>query len=161
MHTTDDTPDEDAMMRPQPHGPRTRFRDEPDDPQAAGAEPELFDPFGTLLGAVVMVPNRHWGFEGVTSTDHPGACTHVEMTGQEATLVKGTDAENIRNARSYLVVEPTPENHLSKPTAFELVPRRFRVHRLKLYFLGRQLGYLDGATLQALRTQLARLHPEE
>jgi hypothetical protein len=66
-----------------------------------------------------------------------------------------------RKARHYYVVAPTKENGLHKLTAFRLVPRHFRLHRLKLYFPERHIGRLDEATLLALRDELARLNPEE
>jgi hypothetical protein len=140
---------------------RVRLREELDDTPDAGGTPELFDPFSALPGAVIMVPNRHWGFEGVTSADHPGACTHVAPQGQGGTLVKGTDPSHVRRPASYFVVAPEAENGLAKPTAFELVPRWFRLHRLKLYFPERLLGRLNEDTLQTLRRELARLHPED
>jgi hypothetical protein len=108
-----------------------------------------------------MVPNRHWGFESLTSDDHPGACVHYQAAERQAMLVKGTDAEHIRFPRRYYFVAPTPENGLLKPTGFELVPRFFRLHRLKLFYPERHLGRLDDATLQGLRRELARLNPEE
>ena len=114
-----------------------------------------------MPGAVFMVPNRHWGFESFASDDHPGACVHYQASERQATLVKGTDAENVRFLRRYFFVAPTPGNGLQKHTAFELVPRYFRLHRLKLFYLERQFGRLDDATLQDLRTELARLNPEE
>ena len=123
--------------------------------------PEEFDPEVTLPGAVLMVPNRHWGFEGLTSDDHPGACTHYRTRQRDAVLVKGTDADHVRYPRGYFFADATVDNGLQKRTAFELVPRVFRLHRVKLYFPERYLGRLDGSTLQSLRAELARLHPEE
>lgn len=157
MDRTQDPPVEDLPARPPARVPRER--DDADEAPNPGATPELFDPFATLLGAVLMVPNEHWGFEGVTSDDHPGACTHVEPAGRNGTLVKGTDARHVRHPRGYLVVSPSADNGLAKPTAFELVPRVFRMHRLKLYFPERRMGRLSGAALEALRAELARLHP--
>jgi hypothetical protein len=160
MNTAHDPPDDDPALLAPILTVRTRLRDDPDDAPAPTA-PEIFEPFSALLGVVLMVPNAHWGFEGVTSDDHPGTCTHVATTGQSATLVKGTDADHIRFPRGYYFVDPTEENGLTKQTAFELVPRRFRMHRLRTYFPERRMGQLSGGTLQSLRTELERLHPEE
>ena len=146
-------------VRIEPITPPRRLREEPDEPEPAAQE-QPFDPFRELLGAVVMVPNEHWGFSGVTSDQHPGACTHVATARTGGTLVKGTDANHPRAQRGHLVVDPTPENGLDKPTAFELVPRVFRMHRLRLYFPERLRGKLSGAALAELRAELARLHPE-
>jgi hypothetical protein len=127
----------------------------------AGSEPEIFDAEALLPGAVLMVPNRHWGFEVVSGEDHPGACTHYEPGAKDAILVKGTDAEHVRNPRRYFFADASKENGLRKQTAFELVPRPFRLHRLKLLFAERYLGRLEVMVLQSLRAELARLHPEE
>jgi hypothetical protein len=108
-----------------------------------------------------MVPNRHWGFEIMNSDDHPGACAHYQERARQAILVKGTDAENIYSPQRFYVVVPTPSNGLLKKTAFELVPRYFRLHRIRLFYPERHLGWLDEATLHGLCHELARLHPEE
>jgi hypothetical protein len=152
-----DLPDPQPPVRLQ----RTRFRDEPELSPECEADPVPFDAGTDLPGAVLRVPNRHWGFEVVSATDHPGACTHYRPRASDAILVKGTDAEHVRNPRRFFFVDAGPENGLRKRTAFELVPRPFRLHRLKLLFPERQLGRLGEATLQALRAELARLHPEE
>jgi hypothetical protein len=144
------------------HGARRSQREnESDERNDAGSEPEVFDADALLPGAVLMVPNRHWGFEVVSATDHPGACTHYQPGANDAILVKGTDAENVRNPRRYFFTDATPGNGLHKRTAFELVPLPFRLHRLKLLFAERYLGRLENLVLQALRAELARLHPEE
>jgi hypothetical protein len=140
---------------------RSRLDDDADESAGKGSEPELFDADSRLPGAVFMVPNRHWGFEVVSASDHPGACTHYQPGAKDAILVKGTDAENVRHPRGYFFADASEENGLQKRTAFRLVPEPFRLHRLKLYFPERHLGYLEAAVLHALRAELARLHPEE
>ena len=132
----------------------------PSPPPEDGADSAAFSPARDLPGAVVMVPNRHWGFEVVSADDHPGACAFYLPDRKEGTLVSGTDADNVRGG-NYLYVDPTAENGLHKLTAFRLVPRYFRIHRLKLYFPERHIGRLDGTTLRTLRDELARLNPEE
>jgi hypothetical protein len=114
------------------------------------------DPDHDLPGAVFMVPNEQWEIDSTTSTDHPGACVHYQERPGSAILVKGTDAVHVRNAPGYYVVEPTPENGLDKPTAFELMPRYFRLHKVRLFYPQRYLGRLDDATLFALFDELAR-----
>lgn len=138
-----------------------RFEDEPGDLADSGVDREPFEPNRDLPGAVLMVPNRQWGFEVVSAADHPGACTHYLSGASNAILVKGTDAEHVRYPHRYFFAEPTEENGLHKITAFELVPRRLRLHRLKLFFPERYLGRLAEVTLHVLRAELARLHPEE
>jgi hypothetical protein len=152
-----DVPDPQPRVRPR----RTRFPDEPDDPSGRAADSEPFDADIDLPGAVLMVPNRHWGFEVVSATDHPGACTHYQLGAGDAILVKGTDAEHVRHPRRFFFADASAANGLQKRTAFELVPRPFRLHRLRLFFPERHMGRLDEFTLQALRAELARLHPEE
>ncbi len=107
-----------------------------------------------------MIPNTHWGFEVVSAADHPGACAFYRPERKNGILVSGTDADNVRREK-YLFVDPSEENGLSKLTAFKLVPRYFRLHKLKLYFPERHIGRLDGTTLRTLRDELARLNPEE
>ncbi len=161
MENADDDLSDVPGHKPRGRSRRTRVRNEPEDLFESQVEPEPFDPVAALPGAVLMVPNRQWGFEVVSAADHPGACTHYREQAVAAVLVKGTDAEHIRNPRRYFLADPTTENGLQKRTAFELVPRLFRLHRMRLFFPERHLGRLDEATLQALRAELARLHPEE
>lgn len=140
------------------HGQRG---DETGDGDDSGNNPQVFDAEKLLPGAVLRVPNRHWGFEIVSGTDHPGACTHFQAGANDAILVKGTDAENVRNPRRYFFAEPSESNGLTKSTAFELVPRPFRLHRLKLLFSERYLGRLEDSVLEDLRAELVRLNPED
>lgn len=157
--------DRDDSISDMPDGERVRPRraqaSEPEERPSAGADPEIFDADRQLPGAVLMVPNKHWGFEIVSSSDHPGACAHYSPGGGDAILVKGTDAEHIGNRRGYFLVDATLQNGLKKQTAFRLVPRPFRLRRLKLYFPERYLGRLEPSVLKALQEDLAREHPEE
>jgi hypothetical protein len=141
--------------------PRPRSSGDPPEGEAGEATPAVFDAAGDLPGAVFMVPNRHWGFEGTSSDDHPGACAHYRERARQAILVKGTDADTVRSPRRYYFVAPTSGNGLTKETAFELVPRYFRLHRIRLFYPERHLGWLDDAALHGLCDELARLHPEE
>jgi hypothetical protein len=135
---------------------------DPSDPLEMLPAPSIFEPARDLPGAVLMIPNRHWGYEVVSADDHPSACLDYSEARQSGLLLQGTDASRMpRKARHYYVVAPTKENGLQKLTAFRLVPRHFRLHRLKLYFPERHIGRLDEATLLALRDELARLNPEE
>src|SRR5690349_19029233 len=89
--------------------PRPRSNDEAAEADAPDTNPAgVFDPDQDLPGAVFMVPNRYWGFEGSTSDDHPGACAHYQERARQAILVKGTDAENVRSPRRFYFVAPTP-----------------------------------------------------
>src|SRR5262245_57897402 len=106
----------------------------PPDQRDCGAEAPEFVPARDLPGAVFMIPNSHCGFEVVSAYDHPGACAFYRPEQRNGVLVSGTDADNVHKNRGYLFVGPTQENGLHKHTAFKLVPRYFRLHRLKLYF---------------------------
>jgi hypothetical protein len=143
------------------HRRRSHLNDDADESAGTGSDPELFDADARLPGAVFMVPNRHWGFAVVSGSDHPGACIHYQPGAKDAILVRGTDADNVRYPRGYFFADASEENGLKKRTAFRLVPEPIRLHRLKLYFPERHLGYLEAAVLHALRAELARLHPEE
>jgi hypothetical protein len=152
----------------------TRLPEPPDSATPAGRRPRPsldvpvdiaeeappFDPDRELWGAVFMVPDRHWDI-ATARPDHPGACAHYQAGDRTAVLVKGTDADNLRTFHGYFLVGPTDGNGLEKRTGFELVPRPFRVHRLRVYYPERYLGRLDDSTRLALCEELARLHPEE
>ena len=125
-----------------------------------GDTPPEFCPAHDLPGAVFMIPNSHWAIPSATSADHPGACAHYMEARRDGVLVSGTDAENPRG-RHHFVVAPDDGNGLGKPTAFNLVPRYFRLHRLKLYFPERHIGRLTSESLAYLQNELVRLHPEE
>lgn len=149
-----DMPERERMRR------RGAHEGEPDE-LASGGQPEVFNADWALPGAVLMVPNKHWGFSNESSDDHPGACAEYRPGANVATMVKGTDAEHVGGRRDYLFVEASQENGLKKRTAFELFRRPFRLHRLKLLFAERYLGRLEAEVLTALQAELARVHPEE
>lgn len=130
-------------------------------PPDASTESAILEPDRDLPGAVMMIPNRHWGFETVSAVDHPGVCLNYSHARREGLLLMGTDVDHMRHPHLYYVVEPTPVNGLQKLTAFRLVPRYFRWHRLQLYFPQRHIGRLDERTLLAIRDELARLNPQE
>lgn len=144
---------------------RSRREQIPDatDATSESAESEPFNPDTALLGAVLMVPNRVWGFEVVSAKDHPGVCTRYEPGASGATLLLGTDPVGLRKEERAccFCVDPTDGNGLKKRTAFKLVPRRFRLHRLRLFFPERHMGQMEKATLNSLQAALRRLHPEE
>ncbi len=91
-----------------------------------------------------------------SADDPPGVCVHGPSE-SDATLLKGTDRAHVRQRRGFFIVAATPENGLSKPTAFELVPRYCRRRRLLLWYPERHLGKLSDGDLLALRTELARV----
>jgi hypothetical protein len=159
------TPDRLSADAPEPpvrtRKPHHRLPDEPEAEEDDVLPPRALDADQELPGAVFMVPDPQWGFEAAGSTDHPGACVHYQGGDRNAILVKGTDADHVRNPRRYYVVGPTPENGLDKHTAFELVPRYFRLHKVRLLYPERHLGRLDEYTLHALCEELARLCTEE
>lgn len=159
MSATPDGPDDPHEAPRRPHAARPRADDE--EPAVASSPAPTFDPEAELPGAVFMVPNAQWGFDSLTSEDHPGACVHYQPAQRQGVLVKGTDAGHVRSPWRYFFLEATLGNGLGKRTAFELRPRFFRLHRLKLYHPERHLGRLDDGALRALRAELARLYPEE
>ncbi|HET6882054.1 MAG TPA: hypothetical protein VFI31_17940 [Pirellulales bacterium] len=140
---------------------RRSHESEADERASAGGEPEVFDADRELPGAVLMVPNRHWGFEVESAADHPGACTEYEPGETEAIFVHGTDADRIRSLRNYFIVEATEQNGLKKRTAFKLTPHVLRLHKIKLLFANRYLGRLEQGVFEALKTALARRNAEE
>jgi hypothetical protein len=105
-----------------------------------------------------MVPDKFWEFEAAGRTGHPGACLFASLEQRQATLVKGTDADGVdANDRDLVIVLPSRTNGLYKPTAFELVPRLFRLQRILLLHHNRKIGELDPLDLDLLRRELARV----
>ncbi len=155
MTALDRYPDDEPPARPR----ASPERPPPEDTDDAEAAP--FDPDRDLWGAVFLIRNRQWGFESATSDEHPGACAHYRAGDRDAVLLKGTDADHLRCDRGYYFVPPNADNGLTKLTAFALVPRYFRVHRLRTYHPQRYLGRLDEATRLALCDELARTQPED
>jgi hypothetical protein len=126
------------------HHERFRFQDSDpgdDEPESLLEEPTT----EALEGTVYMVPDPCWGFHIPHREDHPGACVCCDLGSRLTFLNKGTDPKAARGDRYLiLVIEPTPENGLSKPTAFALDPRPIRLHRLlTLHHSPRRLGRLE------------------
>jgi hypothetical protein len=73
--------------------------------------------------------------------------------------LKGTDAASARlQSRATLVVDPTPQNGLTKRTAFPVVPPQvFRLSRVLLLFPERHAGRLDEPVWQELQAELLRV----
>src|SRR4051794_36842466 len=90
------------------------------DAHEVGAGSPTFLPARDLPGAVLMIPNSHWGIDVVSADDHPGACAFFRPERRDGVLVSGTDADHVRRNRGYLFVSPTPQNGLHKLTAFKL-----------------------------------------
>ncbi len=114
-----------------------------------------------LPGAVIMVPNRYWGFTNINSVDHPGVCVELLRDHRDGVLVKGTDAEHAYGRRGYLYFDPTPENGLKKETAFEMRPKVIRTHTLENFFPERYLGHVEESVRLSILEELARLFPVE
>lgn len=114
-----------------------------------------------LPGSVYMVPDKFWGFQAIGRDDHPGACTRCDAAAALAILVKGSDIAGLRGLHGYLVIGPTRDNGLKKPTAFALQPRPFRLRRVLLMHPNRRIGQLDADDALRLQRELERLFPTE
>lgn len=121
-------------------------------------QPQVLDPENELPGSVYMVPDRVWRFQAFGREDHPGACARCDVRLRQAWMFKGTDPASVRLDRySVLLVEPSPENGLSKTTAFALEPRQVRLHKvLLLHRSTRRLGRLEPGQLESLQAELLR-----
>jgi hypothetical protein len=106
-----------------------------------------------LEGSVYMIPDRRWGFQAEGREDHPGACVRCDLPARMTYLNKGTDLHSARPDRFlYVTVEPSPQNGLSKPTAFALEPRRIRLHVIRYFHQGRELlGRLEDHYFRTMR----------
>jgi hypothetical protein len=126
----------------------------------AAPEPTASD--AELPGTIFRVPDRHWGFEAMGREDHPGVCTACVPETLQATLVKGRDAATDRGpARTRFLVDPTDSNGLVKRTAFELVPRRQSLRRVRLLYTNRRMGALEPDLFDELCRRLTALFPPE
>jgi hypothetical protein len=106
-----------------------------------------------LPGSVYFVPDEVWGFEALHRLDHPGVCVGCDVPRRWGWLYKGTDARAAVAARyDALVVPPSPENGLGKPTAFALEPRAVRLHKVLTWHVSsRRLGQLEDEYFRPMR----------
>ena len=115
-----------------------------------------------LPGTILAVPDRHWGFEAVGRTDHPGVCTACRTETMQATLVKGRDAAtDSGHPGTRFVVEPSQSNGLRKRTSFELLPLYRSLRLVRLLFPNRRVGTLEPDSFHQLRLRLTALFPRE
>jgi hypothetical protein len=127
--------------------------------EAAHLPASELDPQQDLVGGVFDVPDSLWKID-TRAEQHPGACTRYDEPRHEGTLLQGTDAENVRPSLAwrYHCIDPDGDNGLTTRTAFRLVPRYFRLHRLRLLHAGRVRGRLNQADLEALRRAMLHLY---
>ena len=112
-------------------------------------------------GAVYFLPDDYWGFETVTSSDHPGACVDNVPRDASGLLVQGRGLHSGYARRSISeVVEPTPGNGLTKSTAFEISPTFCPWSRLLLFNPERRIGTLAHEDRQRILDKLLLLFPE-
>lgn len=109
-----------------------------------GHRPQPLVPQEVLVGDVLFVKDKVWGFENVKSEDHLGVCAYNHLE-QDIPFLKGTDARNInpRYRALNLVFKPSEKNGLKKMTAFERKPRLLRFNHIKNYYPERHIGRLD------------------
>ena len=113
-----------------------------------------------LPRSIYDVPDRFWGFHAFSRDMHPGAC--LEANVHHAKLVQGTDHASYAAARhTCVLVDPSPENGLSKKTAFILEPRRFRAKKIGLMHFDRLRGRLSEEDHIRITTELAYLFCDE
>ena len=111
-----------------------------------------------LVGIVLAVPDKWWGFEAVGRDHHPGACVRERPADHGFDLLKGTGAENKTKYHfSEMVVASTGTNGLEKLTLFSLRPRPFRSHKLRNLIPERVMGRLSEDDLRRLQTAMVRL----
>jgi hypothetical protein len=112
-----------------------------------------------LLGSVLQIPDRWWGFEAVGRADHPGVCVGFSGNFYKAKMVKGTDTKSARYNQVVVIIDDDESNGLKKPTAFAIKPECYSVRRLQL-LEDRRIGRLTPADLQRLQAELIRLFGE-
>jgi hypothetical protein len=108
-------------------------------------------------GCVLYVKDSTWGFEAAGRVDHPGIVLWLSEDERYCTLLKGTDAENIRDRWGCYIIEPDELNGLVKPTAFRLEPR-IMPRRLIMLMLEspRWIGRVEDRHLDEMRRRVAR-----
>ena len=112
-----------------------------------------------MMGDVYMVPNKHWGFEAITTKDHPGIFLKFDETQRTVLLLKGTSFGRRHHPKyraSSVIIYPDEENGLTKPTIFSLIPKQIRLRKVSLYYGGtksRYIGKLSQADFQYLLNQ--------
>ena len=109
-----------------------------------------------LVGLIIDVPDKWWGFEAADRTEHPGACVREAIPGREYDMLKGVGGENrdYYHATEVLVV-PSEANGLSKNTLFSVKPRPMRRHKLR-NLAGKVRGRLSDNVLDRLRREMIR-----
>ena len=111
-----------------------------------------------VVGTVLAVPDKWWGFEAVGRDHHPGACVLERPATQEFCLLKGTGAENRRKYHSAeVVIASTDTNGLKKSTLFSLRPWPFRLHKISNLLPDRVMGRLSDDDLRKLQAAMFRL----
>lgn len=136
------------------------------DPAGASAEalfdpPEAWDREG-WFGRVVVVPDKHWGFQAVGRDGHPGVCLPPASLAQRAFhALKGASLGEHPVRAWETVVQPDEGNGLRHATRLELWPRRLPRRALELMVRDRLVGRLSAEDRARLSAELERvLAPE-
>lgn len=115
-----------------------------------------------LVGSIYSIKEDFWDFQNSGREGHPGACLNTVEALNAAFLIHGTDANSYTAKRfqaNSCVVEPSSKNGLIKATAFILELYTMRLRKLMMYHIDRRIGCLDNEDLEAMRTRIARSHP--
>jgi hypothetical protein len=130
------------------------------------AEPEPAPPLvpveEAFVGSVYWVSDRLWKIPPSDRVAHPGICVRCDLRSQRAVMVKGTSVRENRawryNCYAVVVVEPTAENGLIRPTAFALEPRNIDLRILRRVHLEEgPRGRVAPEVLRAIEEGLAEL----
>ncbi|MEM6468484.1 MAG: hypothetical protein AAF802_02865 [Planctomycetota bacterium] len=116
---------------------------------------------GVLLGDLLRVPDKWWGFEAMGRKNHPGACVGYDQRGFQVTMLKGTDTHSARRDETHVYVQPDDDNGLTKTTAFAIKPYCGSARRVSTFKHDRYLGRLAKDDLQAMQAVLCRLFDDE
>jgi hypothetical protein len=128
----------------------------------ADRTPVAIDPEKDLLGSIYKVPDAMWGFWAPFRDWHPGVCVFFNRTTRRVTLVKGTSLTGRGSGGpTTVVIEPTPDNGLEVPTAFNLLEvRQYRPRRVALLHEERRLGRIEPTVLAELHNYVWRAFGE-
>jgi hypothetical protein len=146
--------DADDPPRPRPARP----------PDEAGPEPAapLVLVEEAFVGSVYWISDRLWKIPPSGRVAHPGVCVRCDLRSQRAVLVKGASVRENHALRydryAALVIEPTDENGLIRPTAFALEPREIDLRILRRVHLEEgPRGRVAPEVLRAMEEGLADL----
>lgn len=140
--------------------PIRRSRPRKDDPEedAADASAQPIPAEEGLEASVYRIPTVLWWFDAPNRRDRPGLCVRCDLTERIAVLCPGRDPGSRYSQGTVVLVDPTPENGLTKRTAFAMTPWTIDLRMLQLIHNdGQRMGRLAADVFDEILVHLAEL----